>query len=225
MLRKEKRSLSLCLVIGDGCLHYLSKKGSLSGGLTITHCIKQADLLAWKANLITQITGKSVKIRPHSHGRCFQFCCTWKRFRVWRDWFYPGNRKDRIKILRYIEHPQLMISIWFCDDGSSDKNGRLRLHTSSMTKEENEKLVLWLYKHFSVNPKINTEKQHKTGKSYHLLQFSSQDTIVMYLVIRNFVLQFKSMRQKFLRTEHRFQRISTEPPTSRYGKDIVRQST
>lgn len=222
MTRRDKRSLILCLVLGDGSL-FSDKRHSR---ITISHCDAQADLLSWKAALVGNITGRYPKMRiggtsKYSQSRGLQFSLHWKRIRAWHKRFYPNRKKDRLKMLPFIHHPELAIAIWLCDDGSSDKDGRLRLHTNAMSQEDNTTLSEWIFKHLGVRPKVLSQWSSLRKRSYAYLQFNVTDTVVLYTKVRDFLLQFDSMKNKFQRTERRFQRVSTEPSASRYGKDIV----
>ena len=72
MFNKDKRSLILLLALGDGCLHYIKNNGTIYGGLTIDHGIDQADYQKWKAQMLSEITGRDVKVRTGHKGKSIQ---------------------------------------------------------------------------------------------------------------------------------------------------------
>lgn len=222
MLRKDLRSLILSLVIGDGCLHYLERNEGnnkkLYGSLTIGHGIAQADYMAWKANLLSEITGRKVKVRTTHNGKTVQISCCMKRFRVWRKFCYPNGKKDISRILPFITNPYMCIAIWLMDDGyvetsiSKLANGKkknysasLRIFTCDETIENHEYMIKWFKDNFGANLKIKYQNSKKENKSYPFLKINCQDSLNIWHVIRDFVLQFKSMRYKFRYIEEIYQ--------------------
>lgn len=130
------------------------------------------------------------------------------RFRAWRKFVYRNNKKDISKILPFIRHPEMALAIWFCDDGNVQVSGgktpstKFRLHTESQDKKTQEFIVEWLRLNFDVEAKIFIRKNK--NKQYYCLKFSVQESLRLWAIIREFVLQFKSMQHKFRHIEHRF---------------------
>lgn len=216
MLNKDKRSLILSLILGDGCLHLDSKK--LSGYITLDHGIKQADYIAWKANLVSNIVGKSIKLRQGHNGNSIQFSVVWKRIKAWRKFCYPNGKKDLTKILPFIRHPEFAVAVWLMDDGyvepsisklvtGEKKNygARFRIFTYSQTISNHEMFIKWFQDHFNVTPKIKQHKSSTNGHIYPLLKFSQEDSLKIWSTIREHVLQFKSMQYKFRYIEEIYQ--------------------
>jgi len=217
MLRKDKRSLLLCLVLGDGCLHYLHRGSKTYGSLTIDHGINQSDYQSWKAKFLGDILGRSVKVRTGHKGKSVQISASWKRFKAWRKFCYVNNKKSIPKILKFINHPELAVSILLMDDGyvepsfskladGSKKNygARFRIFLCDQSDKELNQINEWFNSNFNVNLKIKTLK--KKDKTYPFLKMTQSDSLKLWKQIREFVLQFKSMRYKFRYIEDIYQR-------------------
>jgi len=217
MLRKDKRSLLLSLVLGDGCLHYLKhRKNKIYGAITIDHGIKQADYQKWKAELIGSILGREVKVRTGHKGKSVQISASWKRFKAWRKFCYPNGKKSIPKILKFIQHPDFALSVLLMDDGyvetskSKLKNGtvknygaRFRIYLCDQSQEELDDINIWIKKNFDVNAKIKLSKVK--NKKYPFIKFNQAESLKIWEQIRKFVLQFKSMRYKFRYIEQLYQ--------------------
>lgn len=222
MLRKDKRSMLLSLVIGDGCLHYLKRGSKTYGSLTIAHCVQQADYIAWKAQLIGSILERDIKLRKTMNTRglstnndsaLIQIAASWKRFKAWRKFVYPKGKKDKSEILRFITNPEFLIAVWLMDDGyvegKIDKhygkcyNANLRIFICDQNQEQCEKIQRWIKDKFGYETKLKLQKTR--NKEYPFLKINSQDSLDLWNKIRDFVLQFKSMQNKFRFLEIRYQ--------------------
>jgi hypothetical protein len=221
MLRKDKRSMLLSLVIGDGCLHYHKRGPKTYGGITIAHSTHQADYIAWKAQLIGNILGREIRLRKTSNSKGFgnegaeliQIAASWKRFKAWRKFVYPKGKKDKSKILKFIVNPEFLIAVWLMDDGYVEGkidrkygkcyNANLRLFISDQNPDQCSKIQDWIKNKFGF---ITVLKMQKTrNKEYPFLKINSADSLILWDKIREFVLQFKSMHHKFRFLEMRYQ--------------------
>lgn len=220
MLRKDKRSMLLSLVMGDGCLHYHKRDKKTYGGLTIAHSCVYADYIAWKANLIGSILGREIKLRKTSNSRfsessndLIQIAASWKRFKAWRKFIYPKGKKDKSKILKFITNPDFLLAVWILDDGYVEGkidpkyqkcyNANLRLFICDQTDEQCFIIQKWIYDKFGFDTKLKYQKSNE--KKYPFLKINSKDSLTLWDKIRNFVLQFKSMHYKFRYLEMRYQ--------------------
>jgi len=217
MLNKDKRSLMLCLVIGDGCLHYIRNNGKVYGGITIQHGLEQSDYISWKAQMLSALTGKNVKVRTAQKGTAVQCSLCWKRLRAWRKFCYPNGKKDRARIFRFIRHPEMALAIWLADDGYNETSAQLRLF--SCGSKDQAPIVEWL-KQFNVAPRVKTQHVKWIGKDYEYVKFTVEDSLKLWALCRDFLLQFRSMRHKFRYIEHKYQQrvLQRTPPN---GDDIV----
>jgi len=222
MLRKDKRSLLLSLVLGDGCLFYHKRKNKNYGAFTVAHSPAQSDYIAWKAKLLGEILGREISLRKCSNARglstnpnaeIIQISASWKRFKAWRKFVYPKGKKDKSKILKFILNPEMALAIWLMDDGyvegKLDKkynkcyNANLRLFISDQNKEQCLKIQDWIKLNFGFETKLKMQKTR--GKEYPFLKINSFDSLILWKKIREFVLQFKSMKHKFRFLELRHQ--------------------
>ena len=222
----------LSLVIGDGCLHYRKrtrKSGivKIYGALTIDHGIKQSDYIKWKAELLESILGRKVNVRVGHNGNSIQLSVCMKRFRSWRKFCYPNEKKDISKILPFINNPEFALAVWLMDDGYCEPSfsklasgkkklygARFRIFTCSETLKTHDYIVDWFKEKFDVNLKILFQKSTKRNKSYPFLKFNQADTLKVWPKIREFILQFKSMQYKFRHVEAIYQkRMSQRVPS------------
>lgn len=205
----------LSLVLGDGCLHYIKTNGKYYGGLTIDHGIDQNDYCKWKAELLTNITNRNVKVRTGHKGKSIQISVAMKRFKVWRKFLYPNGKKDISKILKFINNPKFAIAVWLMDDGyvePSFTNKKLysasfRIFTCETPVEGQEELIKWFNRELGLSQvKVRYIKKKKTNKTYPFLKINTEDSLKLWGEIREFVLQFKSMQYKFRHIESIYQK-------------------
>jgi hypothetical protein len=218
MLNKDKRSIVLSMVLGDGCLHYIKNKNRIFGGITIDHGLQQADYQAWKAKMLSEIFDRDVKVRTGHKGKSVQVSVCAKRLRAWRKFCYPNGKKSLPKVIKYIRHPELAVAIWLMDDGyvepsifkndqgvKENKSARFRIFTCDQTLEEVEYLVKWFKENFNVNAKIKHHTDSRTKNTYPIIKFNEVDSLIIWNKIRDFVLNFKSMQYKFRYIEQIYQ--------------------
>lgn len=234
MLRKDKRSLTLLLLLGDGNLHLYK---NLYGRITITHGLTQSDYQAWKAKLLSEIFERDVKVRTHNRGTASQVSVSNNRLNAWYKFCYPNNKKDLSRVLKYITHYEMALAVWLMDDGyvepSKDKrapnslSARFRIFTCDQSEETQLKIIQWLNEKFQVNFKIKYAWDKRQNKHYPYLKCGQEDSLKIWKLIREFVLSFKSMQYKFRYIEEVYQmRIVQRIPDRRYNTtdDIVHAS-
>lgn len=235
MNRKDKRSMCLMLLLGDGNLHtWTDKKSRSYCRLTIDHGISQSDYQKWKAELLSFIFEKSVNARSGHKGKSIQVSITARRLKAWKKFTYPNNKKDLARILPFITNPEMAMAIWLMDDGYVESsitktshgekvnNGaRFRLFTCDQMMDTQEYIVKWLNQNFGVNVKITSCFSKKQNKSYPFIKFNGQDSLIIWEKIRGFVLQFDSMKYKFRYIEQMFQKKLSQRTPSFVEDDIV----
>lgn len=228
MLNKDKRSMILSMVLGDGCLHYIKNRGKLFGGLTIDHGLQQSDYQTWKAKIVGNIVGRNINLRTGHKGKSIQFNVCWKRLKAWRKFCYPNGKKSIKKILPFITLPEFAIAIWLMDDGyvepsiskladGSKKNygARLRLFTESQPVEDHVEIIQWFVNNLDIKPTIKFTFEKKRNRTIPFLKFTQEDSLKLWGKIRVDVLKHKSMQYKFRYLEQVYQskylqRIPTE---------------
>lgn len=223
MLNKDKRSIILSLVLGDGCLHKTSNPKYTA--LTVTHGVAQSDYTAWKASLASKVIDREVRLRTHNKGSGVQFSFVWNRLKAWRKFVYKNGKKDISLILPYIRHPELAIAIWLMDDGyvepsfsklatGEKKNygARLRIFTCDQEIDSQERIITWFNKTLNIVPKVHWF--NKKGKKYPFIKINQNDSLIIWEKIREHVLQFKSMQYKFRYLEQIYQsKLTKRIPT------------
>jgi len=215
MENKDKRSLLLSMVLGDGCLH-LTSTGY--GAFTADHGIQQSDYITWKAQIVGKIIGREIVLRQGHKGKSIQFSVCFKRARAWRKFCYPGGKKDLTKILPFIRHPEFAVAVWLMDDGyvepsisklatGEKKNygARFRIFTNSQAVEKHDYLIKWFQDNLQVEPKMKLVFEKKLNKHAPFLKFSQEDSLKIWEKIRSVVLKFKSMQYKFRYIEQIYQ--------------------
>lgn len=181
--RKEKRSILMAMVMGDGCL----KKNNV---LSITHCARQKDYLIFKAKLLAEVLEINVpKVYQTEHEyESWRFNKGHKLFRIYRNWIYKNDVKTfNLDWLRYIT-PQ-GLAIWYMDDGSliaKKRNGKIHafeLYISTyLSKEENQVLIDWLFDTYQIKFNQNQNK----GK--YRLRCSTQEARKFVELVKPFIV-------------------------------------
>jgi hypothetical protein len=216
----------LSLVIGDGNLHNIKNNGRLYGLLTIDHGLKQSDYQSWKAKLLSKLLNRKVKMRSGHKGKSVQVQVCWKRMRAWKRFIYKDNKKDVTRILPFIVNPIFTVAVWLMDDGyvessfsklkdGSKKNygARFRIFTLDQNLSQHEYMIKWFQTNLDVTPIIKIQKDNRRNKQYYFLKFTQADSLKLWEKIREFVLQFKSMKYKFRFIEQIYQKKMSQRET------------
>jgi hypothetical protein len=229
MKRTEKRTKIFSLALGDGSLFKnickTPKRTYTYGRFAVSHCDAQKDLVEWKARILSEVTGKNVKVRT--------FLCTsgfsagkykhearvqWRRFKAWHKFSYPNNKKDNARMLRWIDDPVFAAAVWLMDDGAAqgqkDYRPHFNLYTCDQTDESQNVIIEWFDKNLHVRPGLRRSWHKKRQKYYPHLWFSCDDSETLWNQIRHIVLPIKSMSRKFAVMEQR--------PSAFPAEEIVR---
>lgn len=217
MLNKDKRSIVLSMVLGDGCLSLHSQ--TRQGTFTADHGLKQADYISWKAKILSEIFERDVKVRTGHRGNSIQISVYDRRMTAWRKFCYPNGKKTITRILPYIRHPEMAFAIWLMDDGycepsiskladGTKKNygARLRIFTESQPIQDHYMFIKWFEENLGVKPKLHLYYCSKRKQKFPFLKLNQVDSLKIWEKIREFVLQFKSMQYKFRYLEELYQK-------------------
>jgi hypothetical protein len=220
MINKDKRSLILSMILGDGCLHYVKRNDKLYGAITLDHGNEQSDYIAWKCNIVKKIFDKEIKLRPGHNGKSIQFSVCSKKLRAWRKFCYPNNKKSIKKILPFIQHPEFALAVWLMDDGyvqssfnklaSGEKKNygaRFRIYSCDQSLDDHEYIKTWFKSNFNLKDGIKISKffDKKQQKHYPFIKFTQTDSLIIWEKIREVVLSLKSMQHKFRYIEEIYQ--------------------
>ena len=118
------------------------------------------------------------------------------------------HAEDRIERILSNLHSDRSLAIWFMDDGSVVKVKRFHkdgseyflrptfhLCTHCFTEDENKKIAEWFNRRYLIDAKLTHET--KRGVKYTYLRFNALESEKIYRLIRNYVNQIESMRNKF----------------------------
>lgn len=226
MFNKDKRTLVLSMLIGDGNIHVTSTGYSK---LTIDHGLAQADYQSWKASLLSFALERNVKVRTGHKGKSIQLAVAMRRFKAWYKFCYKNKTKDIPAILKWTNNPWLTIAIWLMDDGYVERNGsykykgekfdkvtsaRMRLFTCDQTPEQYEAIIEWFKINLNVTPKVAYMTKKSKNITYPYLKIDQADSLKIWEQIREKVLTIKSMQHKFrhLETVYQFKKLQNQTP-------------
>lgn len=188
---KEKRSILLGMIIGDGCI---SSYKNRSYKLVIRHSKKQDDYLLFKKGLIESIFyNQTLKVIEVQKGLQIQKCS--KIFRIYKKWFYTNGVKDFSKILKYLNLQS--IAIWYMDDGSlTAKKHEGKIHGYELTlntyisKEQNQIIIDWFYLNYNI--KFTQTK----SKGKYRLRMGTKEARKFCELIKDYIIP--SMKYKLI---------------------------
>ncbi len=217
-LTKNEKDLLYSLALGDGCIYATKDRSRYS--LSIGHGPKQKDYCEWKMNLLndSNIFPKKARLRRQEihdsrNGKTYiQYLFTKgsKLFKsIWEDY----HAEDRIKRILQNIHSDRSLAIWFMDDGATEKHKRkyadgieywsrpsFHLCTHCFTEQENEYIAQWFKRRYLIDAYVSHSSRGDV--QYSFLRFSTDSTEKIYSIIRPYVLQIESMREKFKYTEN-----------------------
>ncbi len=213
MTHKEKRSLVLSFALGDGCLHYNFRRNRVYGGLTFDHGLKQTDYVTWKANYVSNLFNKELKVRQGHKGKSMQYRIGGRIFKALRKFCYPNDKKTARKMLPFIQDPEFALMVWLMDDGYVEPSitnkicysARFRLLTFGFDREDQIVIRDWLNKNFNLNVVIKTTFDKKANCTYEYIKFNTPDSLKVWPKMRDFILSFDSMKYKFRHMEKIYQ--------------------
>ncbi len=152
-LTEEQRSILIGVLLGDGAMR--KKTHAL---LEINHSYKQREYVDWLYQKFQRFTDTPPKMRK-TNGKRVAYRFTTKSLPIFTR-FYDIFFEDKHKIIpnNLILTP-LSLATWYMDDGSRCDED-IYLNTQQFTQEEQEKLVLLLYKQYLIQASINKDKQY-----------------------------------------------------------------
>jgi hypothetical protein len=241
LMNRDKRSILLSLILGDGCLHLSSpSQHNKMGYISIKHGYKQKDYVEWKARMVSHVLNKEIKVHSaiskvkalDKEYDQFKIQFGQKRMRSWRKFCYPNNKKSLRKILPFIRHDIFAAAVWLMDDGTvrtapkKDTTERIcvgmTLYLGDVFREEAEYAQKWFLDTFGVQTRLKWQKVKYKGsiREYPELIFHTQEALFIWSKIRNEVLAIPSMVHKFRAIEKRFHRIDLLQPQTHLDKFI-----
>jgi hypothetical protein len=194
---KENISILMGIIFGDGCVAKPSH-ASLSGRLSITHCLKQKEYLEWKANLIRNIFQSNINVRQIVNNGYPAVVLEkgHKYFRVLHRYLYK-NKVKTIPIKALNRLTPIGLAIWWMDDGSlypKKRNGKIHawelVLSTYLSKEENETIVKYFQDKWDITWKITKHK------NLYRLRMSTKEGRRFLEIVRPYVNQIECMKYK-----------------------------
>jgi hypothetical protein len=144
-MNKEDKGILIGMCIGDGYL----QPSKYTTVLKILHSQKQEEYIKYKAQLLSNILNKEVKVKNINNNGYpgVEFRKGHKYFRIIRKWLYNNNKKKITRFLLNKLTPK-SIAIWYMDDGSlypKKRNGKIHAYelilSTYISKEDNQIII------------------------------------------------------------------------------------
>ena len=151
-LTEKQLKLIIGSLLGDGHLVWTTR----GYAFRVNHSIKQGKYVLWKYNILKEF----VRTSPKECGRCCYFrTISHPLLEKLRGDFYLKNRKILPEKLIEEHLDSFVLSTWFMDDGSRDKN-QVRINSQNFSRKENVKLQRILRAKLGIETSLNRDKNH-----------------------------------------------------------------
>lgn len=208
----KMQNVLLGTLLGDASVRSRQIKNTISGEFSITHGYNQQDYIDHIAELIRSEYKEHVSVYNRKDRKVLELANYNKRWSLWREKYYPNNKKDLNIILSDITDPNLAVAYWLMDDGCihySTKNKdklspRLLIATCSENEEAHNKMIQWFKDIFNLSPYITVQRSNKRNKQWLLLKFTVEDSLKLWSKIRHNIITIPSMKHKFRVLEQAF---------------------
>lgn len=153
-LTEEQKSILIGVLLGDGAMR--KKTHAL---LEINHSYKQKEYVDWLYQKFQTYIDTPPKMRK-SNGNRLAYRFTTKSLPLLTK-FYDSFFQERHKTIpdNLILTP-LSLAVWYMDDGSRCDTD-IYLNSQQFTQEEQEKLVLLLFRQHKIQASLNKDKEYK----------------------------------------------------------------
>ena len=175
-LSSRQRSIIIGNILGDG--HMSIRDSYKTAFLQCGHCIAQKEYLEWKAfELSPFISERGIYKMTKKEAYMFD-TIHYKTFNELYYLFYaPGHKIIPDNIIEYLD--ELVLSVWFMDDGWSDNKIKTSgLSTCSFTVEECKVLLKAIQDKWSIEGKLRF-----IHKKYPVLLFTKGDRIKLHQIV------------------------------------------
>lgn len=211
------KQIITALLIGDGTLQWRPQSSHYRIA-TISSKVYYEDYHMWKHQLLVSVFGDKVRICEDKRAKPLLHSWYSNKSKVepYYKFLYKnvnGVNKKQIKpFLQRLNHP-MCLAIWFMDDGccaikkSKRKDGscklsfNLELCTHQFDFNDHEYMVAWFKREFNLTPRIYKQtyryKGYDESRDQYRLCFSTQESIILYKLLREYIEPLKSMRHKF----------------------------
>lgn len=154
-LTQRQKSIIIGSVLGDGYLRIVP--GRKDAFLEVNHSIKAKDYVLWKYSELKNICESAPKERIIDERRTAYRFFTKQHPEITEIFkkFYIDNRK----IIPKIELDELMLAVWFMDDGSKTNKGDVYLNTQQFSMNDQKKLLNFL-RNLGIKARLNKDKKY-----------------------------------------------------------------
>lgn len=211
--KKNDYDIIYSIILGDGSVY----KSGNSYTIYVGHGASQKDYLEWKCDLINttpisdnkfKVNSKLTSTNKQTNKKYLQYYFTKanKDYEQFFNCYY--STENRIQNILSNLHSDRALAIWFMDDGAVVKRKAkhidgsiyynppaLHLCTHCFTEEENIEILKWFKKKYLIDGKLNHD--NKNGKRYTYLRFNSKEALKIFSLIKPYVNQLDSMKEKF----------------------------
>lgn len=220
-LNQDQKNIIFSAIVGDGFV-------TTRNAVELCHGEKQLDYLRWKLGKIdtslnrsgtkiietNKFLAKTNKTYKNYHAGYYGQ----KYFRGLRNLAYLDKRKNYLNIINEITDKNLLLAIWFGDDGGLNyaknkygivRNAALYLCSYDQSESQNVELVKWFEKNFQI--KANVKYKKSINKYY--ITFSKFESFKILNIIKPILWEISSMRTKFKYLDEHYQNynLSTSP--------------
>jgi hypothetical protein len=155
-LTQFQKSVIIGTILGDGYLRIIS--GRKNAFLEINHAFNQKPYVDWKFKVLKNICVSRPKKRKGNGKRLAYRFYTKQHPQLTK--FYREFYKDRIKIVpSNLQLDEIILSVWFMDDGSKCGNSNFYLNTQQFSKRDQEKLLKKL-EFLNLHTRLNKDKKY-----------------------------------------------------------------
>jgi hypothetical protein len=154
-LTQRQISIIIGSLLGDGYLRII--EGRKDAFLEINHSIKAKDYVLWKYSELENICNSGPKERVIDETRTAYRFFTKQHPELTEllEQFYVNGRK----IVPKIKLDNLILAVWFMDDGSKTNKGDVYLNTQQFSINDQKKLLYSLRK-IGIRARLNKDKKY-----------------------------------------------------------------
>ena len=226
MHKKEIRELICSMLLGDGCL-YRGQQKSGNGNPTsdryffcMNHGLQQKDYAVWKAELLDNIfreknlpkrcTYSLTKKTDHKRNKTYIGIYVKLSWTKYFKHLYKRTHRNKRKNVEYLLSQctkDIHTAIWFMDDGTETKyksrdksiwyKPYYKLCTYSFTEGENNLIKQWFENKYQISPRICKDKAYLNQNPRIYLRFLTEDSEKLFHIMKPYISQIDSMRNKF----------------------------
>ena len=154
-LTQRQLSIIIGSVLGDGYLRII--EGRNDAFLEVNHSIKAKDYVLWKYSELESICKSGPKERVIDEQRTAYRFFTKQHpelTKIFKEFYVDGR-----KIIPKIDLDELMLAVWYMDDGSKTNKGDVYLNTQQFSMNDQKKL-LYALRNLGIKARLNKDKKY-----------------------------------------------------------------